>query len=717
VSEAPRVRPVSFAERVATTVLVPALVLLLERVPLPHVDASTLERGSVAFSPFAVGLGPFITAFSLVELAALVVPPWRRWRHDARGRARLTLWATALALLLAVVQAFGIAMSLEGLDVVTNPGWQTRVVLTATIAGGACALAVVARWATRRGLLNGYVLVFMVPVVAELARGDALRDAAFRGGARAAVLVAVALAAAVGATLVAVSGGLGLASAVRVDGSAYRGDQKSAPRAEFPIPVSSITPVTVASSILMSPALLANLGFPGMGALQATLQRGDVVFDTAYALLIVGMVLVASALLYRPAEVSAFVRRLGSVSDDVARADTTAALRRALLPTFAYLLALVLAMMAARSKSGAVPAIAAVAIATGGVLDLARSLAAHARARDLVCVAELHDAYQVAALRAALRAEGIDARARGMAVLSLLQGFAPYAPVELHVRAGDVERASALLRHWAAGDAKPAAPATSPAEETRVPWSLGIRTAVLAALAALALGVDLVPREEPAAPGPRPEIAVVRVDDETDPLASVHDDDAPEGVALYQEMAPLGQGRPVRRTYARASLRKGESLQAAWARVLPWLPQLPPGENRRWAWEPVLEPLARGDDDDDGRPPRFVVVGLRTLLLMGDVVVGTKDVEDAAVGRDKDGWQSIYVTVTLTPEAGERFYQLTQEWVGRRLAIVIDDHVDSAPVIRSPIPGGRISVTMGSVGDRDKQLADAKRLAGALRRP
>ena len=57
---------------------------------------------------------------------------------------------------------------------------------------------------------------------------------------------------------------------------------------------------------------------------------------------------------------------------------------------------------------------------------------------------------------------------------------------------------------------------------------------------------------------------------------------------------------------------------------------------------------------------------------------------------------------------------MTTEWLERRMAIVIDDHVDSAPVIRSPIRGGRLTITMGA-GEPDKQLADARLLAASLR--
>jgi len=709
VNEPPRVRPVSLVERVATTALVPVLILLGERIPLSHVNADVFASGSVRLSPLAVGLGPFITAYALVELAALVIPSWRRWRHEARGRVRLERMSGVLAIALALVQAFGVAQSLEAAGIATDPGWGTRVVLTATLVGGACAMALAARWATRRGLVNGYVLWWTLPVVIDLGRGAAFRQAAVHGGTRDVVLLGVALAVAIAATVVAVARGDASPAAVRVDDSAYRGGTTGAPRPSFPIPVSSLQPITFAGAVLMFPAVLASLHVPGMRELQAVVQRGDVPFEAAYLTLIAFATVVAAALLYRPDEVSTFMRRLGSVSDATARADTVSALRRAMLPTLAYLLVLVLASRTAHGKASAIPAMVTVALATAALVDLVRSVAAHARERDLVCVTQLHDAYAVAALRAALGAEGIVARPRGMAVLSLLQAFGPYAPAELYVRERDAERASALLRHWAGGEAKPAASPASARGEEPIGWSPRTRAVVMAALGAVVVAVGLVPRAGEGPPPKRAEIALVRVDDDADPL---REDDGPEGVAIYAEAVPLGPGKTERRSYARIALRDGESMQAAWARLLPWLQRIPLAPGERWAWEPVTEPETR--EDADG-VTRFRVTALRTFLLAGAPAVTTADVESADVGLDDEPMGRAYVLVTLTPSGGERFYQMTEDWVGRRLAIVIDDHIASAPVIRSPIGGGRVTITMGAAGERDQQLADARRLAASLR--
>jgi preprotein translocase subunit SecY len=462
VSEPRPIRPVALGERVLTTVVVAVVAVLSDWIPLPYVDTYALARSGSRISPLALGVAPFVSAYALVELVALVIPRIRRWRHSEQGRSRLNLWSGVLAGGLAVMQAFGVAQSLQAAEVVTAPGWEPIAVLTATLAGGTFAVAVIARWGTQRGLVNGFVLWWTIPVVTSLVRGDLFRDVAKIGGARDAALLAAALVVAVAATVVALAGGEAVPSAARIDGVAYRDEKTAAPRPWFPIPLSSLQPLTVASSVLAFPALLVPFHVPGMQSLKDSIERSTVGFEVAYVALVVAVMLAAVALLYRPAEVAAFMRRLGTVSDETARADAVSALRRALLPTMVYVLALVALGVAAGSHFRSAPPMALLAVSTGVVLDLLRSVRAHAQARDLVCVAAVHDAYAVAALRAALGAEGIDARPRGMGVLSLLQAFGAYAPAELYVRAGDAQRASALLRHWAAGRRSRSHPARSP---------------------------------------------------------------------------------------------------------------------------------------------------------------------------------------------------------------------------------------------------------------
>ena len=128
------------------------------------------------------------------------------------------------------------------------------------------------------------------------------------------------------------------------------------------------------------------------------------------------------------------------------------------------------------------------------------------------------------------------------------------------------------------------------------------------------LAVRFTPRAGEGPPPKRAEIALVRVDDAVDPLRGAHEDDAPEGVFSSTAMvAPLGANHRENRSFARITLRPGESVQVAWSRLLPWLQGFPLPAGDRWAWEPSTEVDDTGDEP--GAPTRFRVVGVQTLVL------------------------------------------------------------------------------------------------------
>lgn len=75
-----------------------------------------------------------------------------------------------------------------------------------------------------------------------------------------------------------------------------------------------------------------------------------------------------------------------------------------------------------------------------------------------------------------------------------------------------------------------------------------------------------------------------------------------------------------------------------------------------------------------------------------------------------------YVALEFNSEGARIFERVTGENVGRRLAIVLDDVVYSAPVIKERIPGGKASITGSFTVEEAKDLAIVLR-AGALPAP
>jgi preprotein translocase subunit SecD len=100
------------------------------------------------------------------------------------------------------------------------------------------------------------------------------------------------------------------------------------------------------------------------------------------------------------------------------------------------------------------------------------------------------------------------------------------------------------------------------------------------------------------------------------------------------------------------------------------------------------------------------------LLLKSKTEVTGNDLQDAQVGFDPESNRPM-VNFELNPKGAIAFEKLTSENIGKRLAIVLDGIVHSAPSINSKI-GARGQITSGR-GGYDESLRSSKDLAIVLR--
>jgi protein-export membrane protein SecD len=99
-------------------------------------------------------------------------------------------------------------------------------------------------------------------------------------------------------------------------------------------------------------------------------------------------------------------------------------------------------------------------------------------------------------------------------------------------------------------------------------------------------------------------------------------------------------------------------------------------------------------------------------LLHSKVEVTGSDLADAMVGFDPETQQPD-VNFQLNPRGSVVFGELTTKNIHKRLAIVLDDVVYSAPNIISPITGGSGRITLGAGGEQ--AMKEARDLAIVLR--
>jgi len=116
--------------------------------------------------------------------------------------------------------------------------------------------------------------------------------------------------------------------------------------------------------------------------------------------------------------------------------------------------------------------------------------------------------------------------------------------------------------------------------------------------------------------------------------------------------------------------------------------------------------------DDRGDPTGGVT--WRTYYLDAESGLTGDHVANAVVRNDEQTGQP-YVLLEFDEEGARLLEKVTGENVRRRMAIVIDDRVNSAPLIREKIPGGSCRITLGAYGSYAKTLAEAQDLALVLK--
>ena len=112
----------------------------------------------------------------------------------------------------------------------------------------------------------------------------------------------------------------------------------------------------------------------------------------------------------------------------------------------------------------------------------------------------------------------------------------------------------------------------------------------------------------------------------------------------------------------------------------------------------------------------------RTYTLFSRAELTGDMIEDAFVANDPQTNRPEVSLKFTQPQGADTFERLTGRNIKRRMAIVLDDRVESAPVIQTKIGGGSGVITLGSMEDYQKVMNDAKDLvivlkAGALPAP
>jgi preprotein translocase subunit SecY len=265
-------------------------------------------------SIFALGIMPYISASIIMQLMGMVYKPIDELRKEGeQGRRRLDQYTRYGTVALSLFQAFSIAKMLEGLSssetgagIVNHPGIGFQLMTVITLTTGTAFLMWIGEQITERGVSNGVSLLIFASIVtripAEIGNYFAQNAGDLQPLTMAAVAAFIVFVIAIIAFFENGRRQIPIVYSRRQVGRRVYGGQT----AHLPLKVntSGTIPPIFASSLLMFPQTLANMNVPGADHLQAIINRGDWVFNTGYALLIVFFCFFYTNVTFQPVDVA-----------------------------------------------------------------------------------------------------------------------------------------------------------------------------------------------------------------------------------------------------------------------------------------------------------------------------------------------------------------------------------------------------------------------------
>src|SRR4051795_1716312 len=121
---------------------------------------------------FALGIMPYITASIIFQLLTVVYEPLARIQKEGEiGRRKITQWTRYMTIVLAALQAIGIAAVLTKSGLVLHPGIGFVLMTVLTLTTGSGFIMWLGEQITDRGIGNGMSLLIFAGIVAGLPRG------------------------------------------------------------------------------------------------------------------------------------------------------------------------------------------------------------------------------------------------------------------------------------------------------------------------------------------------------------------------------------------------------------------------------------------------------------------------------------------------------------------------------------------------------------------
>ncbi len=273
---------------------------------------------------FALNIMPYISASIIMQLMTAISPTIEQLKKEGEsGRKKINQYTRYGTVALASVQAYGLAVGLEGLagpsgSAVIDPGWYFRLTTVITIVGGTMFLMWLGEQITARGVGNGISLIIFAGIVAELPRALAGTLELGRTGALSALFIIFLLIMAVGVITFIVFMERAQRRVIiqypkrQVGNRMFGGESSHLP---LKLNTAGVIPPIFASSLLLLPTTL--IGFSGgtgpdwLAPIAGMLAHGQPLYILLFIALIVFFCFFYTAIVFNPEETADNLKKYG----------------------------------------------------------------------------------------------------------------------------------------------------------------------------------------------------------------------------------------------------------------------------------------------------------------------------------------------------------------------------------------------------------------------
>ncbi|MDH5767715.1 MAG: preprotein translocase subunit SecY [Nitrospirota bacterium] len=268
---------------------------------------------------FALGIMPYISASIILQLLTVVIPAIGKLAKEGEaGRKKIVRYTRYGTVIISVIQSFGIAVGLEGMQggaFIQNPGWSFRILTVITLTSGTAFIMWLGEQITERGIGNGISLIIFAGIVARFPNAviDTIRLAQVGELPILFVILLIVMMVAVVGVIIYVERGqrkIPVQYAKRVVGRKVYGGQST--HLPLKINTSGVIPPIFASSIIMFPATVAGfIAIPWVQEIARQFSPGSVLYTTLYLSMIFFFAYFYTAIIFNPVDIADNLKKYG----------------------------------------------------------------------------------------------------------------------------------------------------------------------------------------------------------------------------------------------------------------------------------------------------------------------------------------------------------------------------------------------------------------------